>query len=255
LIFCKHCAILYYVLRWDDPFKERKVKKMNITDLVTQLKEMNVIEAVDFLISMIPNVAVVPAANILIPAAVAIVCIIFANYGKKLLNLLKFVVCAGACYYLGAVMLWEHVAKFLEPHGVTNVIAGIALAVIGALVSKFAYAIVFAGSLGYVAYLLVPVVAPVDSLITHILIAVGVGVIALIFRGLLETILTSVIGGAGFSVGLYAAIINAVGAGIKLDGSTPVLGPLTFETVVLVVVAALVCFAGYIRQVKNRHRF
>lgn len=228
---------------------------MNITDLVTQMKEMNIIEAVDFLIGMIPNVGVIPYANILIPAVVAIVSIIFANYGKKLLNVLKFAVCAGACYYAGAVIIWAHVAKFLEPHGVTNVVAGIALAVVGALLSKFAYAIVFAGALGYIAYLVAPMVVTVDSSITLIVIAAGVGVVALIFRGLLETILTSVGGGAGFSIGLYTAIVNLAGLSTKLNGTDPVLGPLTFETVVLIVVAILVCLTGFIRQVKNRHRY
>ena len=236
---------------------------MNITELVTQLKGMGIVDAVNFLISMIPNVDEIPSAYILIPVAVAIVSIIFAFYGKKLLNVLKFVVCAGACYYLGAVILWKYVGAFLEPHGVTSLIAGVALAVVGALLSKFAYAIVFAASLAYVAYLVVPVVAPVEGLITLILIAAGVGVVALIFRGLLETILTSVGGGAGFSVGLYTAIVaitaafqlGATGTGIKLEGSTLILGPLTFETVVLVVVGIVVCLAGYLHQVKNRHRF
>ncbi len=220
---------------------------------------MNIIDIVNEYINKIPFVDKIPYAAVLVPVVVAIVSIIFANYGKKLLNVLKFVVCAGACYYLGAVILWTHVAKFLEPHGVTNVVAGIALAVVGALLSKFAYAIVFAGALAYVAYLY----APIENTITLIVVAAGVGVVALIFRGLLETVLTSVGGGAGFSVGVYSAVVavtdllnlGANGTGIKFNGSTPVLGSLTFETVVLVVVAVLVCLAGYVHQVKNRHRY
>lgn len=220
---------------------------------------MNIIDLVNVYIGKIPFVDKIPYAAILVPAVVAIISIIFANYGKKLLNVLKFVVCAGACYYLGSVILWAHVGKFLEPHGVTSLVAGIALAVVGALLSKFAYAIVFAGALAYVAYLY----APVENTITLIVVAAGVGVIALIFRGLLETVLTSVAGGAGFSVGLYATLVaitdllnlGANGTGIKFNGSTLVLGPLTFEMVVLVVVAVLVCLAGYIHQVKNRHRY
>ncbi len=232
---------------------------MNITDLATQMKGMNIVDAVNFLIGMIPNVNEVPSAYILIPAAVAIVSIVFAFYGRKLLNVLKFVVCAGACYYLGAVILWKYVGAFLEPHGVTAIIAGAVLAVVGALLSKFAYAIVFAGALAYVAYLF----APIENTITLILVAAGVGVVALIFRGLLETILTSVGGGAGFSVGLYTAVVaitaalqlGANGTGVKLEGSTLILGPLTFETTILVVVGILVCLAGYMHQVKNRHRY
>lgn len=224
----------------------------SITDLVGTLKTMDVMGAINHLVGMIPKVDAVPYANILIPAAVALVSIILAFYGKKLLNLLRLVVCAGGCYYLGAVILWPFVEEYLAPHGVTDIIAGVVLAVIGALISSYAYALVFAGALGYVTYLLVPVFGAVDDT-KHILIAVGVGVAALLFRGLFETVLTSVIGGAGFSLGLYAAICNL--ANFKLQSTTPVLGPLTFESVVLVVVGVLLCLSGYLHQVKNRHRY
>ena len=57
---------------------------------------MNIIDIVNDLITKIPYVEMIPAANVLVPAVVAIVSIIFAHYGKRLLNVLKFVVCAGA---------------------------------------------------------------------------------------------------------------------------------------------------------------
>ena len=220
---------------------------------------MNIIDIVNDLITKIPYVEMIPAANVVVPVVVAIVSIIFAHYGKRLLNVLKFVVCAGAGYWFGSTTLWGFVGGFLQPHGITNVVVGVVIALICALLCKFAYALVFAGLLGYAAYALIPVANPVHAIV----LALIVGVIALIFRGFLETIITSVGGGVGFSVGLYTAIVaitdilnfGANGTGIKLEGNTPVLGTLTFEIVVIVVIAVLVCFCGFIKQVKNRHRY
>lgn len=239
---------------------------------------MTIIDFVNGLIAKIPYVEKIPFAAILVPAVVAIVSIIFANYGKRLLNVLKFVVCAGAGYYLGAVVLWKYVAGFLSGYGIPNVALGVVLAIIVAVVGKFAYALVFAGVLGYGSYALLTnavVSAFISSIVSFnpavvatlvknaLLIAVVVGVLALLFRSFLETLLTAVLGGAGFSVGLYTAIVaitaalhlGANGTGIKLDGTVAVLGPLSFETVVIVVVGLIVFLAGFLKQVKNRHRF
>lgn len=219
---------------------------------------MNIIEFVNGLISKIPNVEMIPFAAILVPALAAIVSLVFTFFGKKLLNLLKFLVCAGGCYYLGAHILWNYVGQFLEPHGVTALYAGIALAVVGLFLSKFAYALVFAGALAYVAYLFVPAEG-------FVLIAAAavVGVCALIFRGLCETIITSVGGGFGFSAGLYSAIVaitaalqmGPLGTGIRLNNATPVVGPLTFEVCVVVIATVVIGLGGYLHQVKNRHRY
>lgn len=223
---------------------------------------MNIIEFVNGLISKIPNVEMIPYAAILVPAFAAIVSLVFAFYGKKLLNLLKFLVCAGGCYYLGAHILWTYVGKFLEPHGVTALYAGIALAVVGLFLSQFAYALVFAGALGYVAYLYVPALLGLKGF-AAIAVAAAVVVCALIFRGLCETIITSVGGGFGFSAGLYSAIvaitaaleIGPLGTGIRLNNTTPIVGPLTFELCVVVIAAVIICLGGYLHQVKNRHRY
>ena len=218
---------------------------------------MNIIEFVNGLISKIPNVEMIPYAAVLVPLVAAIVSLVFTFFGKKLLNLLKFLVCAGGCYYLGAHILWNYVGKFLEPHGVTALYAGIALAVVGLLLSKFAYALVFAGALAYVAYLFIP--AEGFVLIGA---AAAVAVCALIFRGLCETIITSIGGGFGFSAGLYSAIVavsaalemGPFGTGIRLN-TTPVIGPLSFELCVVVIAAVVIGLGGYLHQVKNRHRY
>ena len=232
---------------------------MTITELVTLLKGMNIIDAVNFLIGMIPYVEKIPYAAILIPAVLAIVSIIFAHAGKKLLNLLKLVICAGAGFYLGYKLLWGYVATYLEPHGISNIMVGAALAIIGAILSKFAYTLVFAGAFGYAAYLFLPL----EGTLTLIAGAVVVAVVALIFRGILETVVTAVGGGVGFSVGIYSAAVavtgvlglGANGTGIKLEDTIPVLGPLTFETVAILFIAAVVAILGFFKQIKNRHRY
>ena len=237
---------------------------------------MTIIDFVNDLITKIPYVEKIPFAAILVPAVVAIVSIIFANYGKRLLNILKFVVCAGAGYYLGAVVLWKYVGAFLGGYGIPNIALGVVLALIVAVIGKYAYALVFAGVLGYGAYAVLTNASVVGFASTilnptlvataskyALVVAVAVGVLALFFRSFLETLITALLGGAGFSVGLYTAIVaitdalnlGANGTGIKLDGTTDVLGPLSFEAVVLVVVGLLVFLGGFLKQVKNRHRF
>ena len=221
----------------------------------------------DHLLAKIPYAQMIPYSAIVLPLIIAVVGVIFAYNGKRLLNLLKFLVCAGAGYYVGAHILYGYIAAYVAPHGVTPLIVGIALAVVLLLLSKFAYAIVFAGAFGYAAYLLIPmyVVAKVPALanpIYLIVAAVAAGVVALIFRGLLETVLTAAFGGAGFALGLYTAIVNVTamfglgnGVGLRINYTNPVLSTLTFETVVLVVVILVVAFFGFIKQVKNRHRY
>lgn len=219
------------------------------------------------LLEKIPYAQMIPYYEIVLPLIIAVVGVIFAYNGKRLLNLLKFLVCAGAGYYVGAHILYGYIAAFVAPHGVTPLIVGIVLAVVLLLLSKFAYAIVFAAAFGYAAYTLIPmyVVASVPALanpIYLIVAAVAVGVVALIFRGLLETVLTAAFGGAGFALGLYTAIVNVTamfglgnGVGLRINYTDAVLSTLTFETVVLVVVILVVAFFGFIKQVKNRHRY
>ena len=230
----------------------------------------NLFDLFNCLLAKIPYAQMIPYSAIVLPLIIAVVGVIFAYNGKRLLNLLKFLVCAGAGYYVGAHILYGYIAAFVAPHGVTPLIVGIVLAVILLLLSKFAYAIVFAAAFGYVAYkFIIPmfVVAHVPALanpIYLIVAAVAVGVVALIFRGLLETVLTAAFGGAGFALGLYTAIVevtamfglgSSAGLRINYDEANPVLGTLTFETVVLVVVILVVAFFGFIKQVKNRHRY
>lgn len=228
---------------------------------------MPITEIVNYLVGLIPGVAAVSINGILILVAAAVVSVILANYGRKLLNLLKILVCAGAGYWVGSTIVWQYVGSFLEQYDVTSVIAGIALAVVCVILGQFAYTLVFAGALGYAAWYLIDAgilritaVNPDDSM-TVIGIAIGFGVAALIFRGLFETVLTSVIGGAGFSFGLYTAVVNLTalynlgknGTGIRFT-SELVLG-VPFETVMLVIIGIIVCLLGYVKQVKNRHRY
>jgi hypothetical protein len=228
----------------------------------------NLFDLFNGLLAKIPYAQMIPYSAIVLPLIIAVVGVIFAYNGKRLLNLLKFLVCAGAGYYVGAHIIYGYIAAFVAPHGVTPLIVGIALAVVLLLLSKFAYAIVFAAAFGYVAYkFIIPmfVVAHVPALanpIYLIVAAVAVGVVALIFRGLLETVLTAAFGGAGFALGLYTAIVRVTamfglgnGVGLRINYTDAVLSTLTFETVVLVVVILVVAFFGFIKQVKNRHRY
>jgi hypothetical protein len=226
---------------------------------------MNILEFFNGLLVKIPYAQMIPFSAIVLPLIIAVVGVIFAYNGKRLLNLLKFLVCAGAGYYVGANILYGYIAAFVAPHGVTPLIVGIVLAVILLLLSKFAYAIVFAAAFGYAAYTIIPmyVVASVPALanpIYHIIAAVAVGIVSLIFRGLLETVLTAVLGGASFVLGIYSAVVAVIamlglGNGTGLDAVTPVLGTLSFEAVVVLVVTIIIAFFGFIKQVKNRHRY
>ncbi len=226
---------------------------------------MNILEFFNGLLVKIPYAQMIPYSAIVLPLIIAVVGVIFAYNGKRLLNLLKFLVCAGAGYYVGANILYGYIAPFVAPHGVTDLIVGIVLAVILLLLSKFAYAIVFAAAFGYAAYTLIPmyVVASVPALanpIYLIVAAVAVGIVSLIFRGLLETVLTAVLGGASFVLGIYSAVVAVIamlglGNGTGLDAVTPVLGTLSFEAVVILVVTIIIAFFGFIKQVKNRHRY
>ena len=166
---------------------------------------MNILDKFNEYLAMIPFAEKIPYSAIILPVVLAGVCIIFAFHGKRLLNLLKFLICAGAGYYVGAHILYAYVGAYLAPYGITALIVGIVLAVILLLLSKFAYAIVFAAAFGYAAYKLIPmfVVAHVPALanpIYLIVAAAAVAVVALIFRGLLETVLTAVGGAAAPAV-------------------------------------------------------
>ncbi len=229
---------------------------------------MNILDKFNEYLAMIPFAEKIPYSAIILPVVLAVVCIIFAFYGKRLLNLLKFLICAGAGYYVGAHILYAYVGAYLAPYGVTALIVGIVLAVILLLLSKFAYAIVFAAAFGYAAYKLIPmfVVAHVPALanpIYLIVAAAAVAVVALIFRGLLETVLTAVGGAAGFTLGIYSAVVavtgllglGANGLGLRLNNELAVVGTLNFETVVILVVTIIIAFFGFIKQVKNRHMY
>ena len=226
---------------------------------------MDIIKIVNDLINMIPGVEAFKFASIIIPAVAAILAIFIANSGKRLLNWIKLAICVGGGYYVGSVLAWPYIAEYVSGFGITDVIAGIVLAVVFLVLGKYAYAVVFAGALGYGAYLLLtlPEVAAFVSTVVELnpevmatltgnalWIAVGVGVVALVFRGLCETIVTSVAGGVVFAAGLYTAVIgilNACGVFFRLNT--------VIEVTVLLVVAILVCLGGYLKQVKNRHRF
>lgn len=229
---------------------------------------MNILDKFNEYLAMIPFAEKIPYSAIILPVVLAVVCIIFAFYGKRLLNLLKFLICAGAGYYVGAHILYAYVGAYLAPYGITALIVGIVLAVILLLLSKFAYAIVFAAAFGYAAYKLIPmfVVAHVPALanpIYLIVAAAAVAVVALIFRGLLETVLTAVGGAAGFTLGIYSAVVavtgllglGANGLGLRLNNELAVVGTLNFETVVILVVTIIIAFFGFIKQVKNRHMY
>ena len=226
---------------------------------------MDIITIVNNLVNMIPGVEAVRFASIIIPAVAAVIAIIIANFGKRLLNWIKLAVCIGGGYYVGSALAWPYIEEYVSGYGITDVIAGAVVAVVFLMFGGKAYAVLFAGGLGYGAYLLftAPEVAAFVSTIVELnpevmatltgnalWIAIGVGVFALACRGLCETILTSVAGGAVFAAGLYTAVIGILNAcGVLFRLGT------TLEVALLLVVAILVCLSGYLKQVKNRHRF
>ena len=223
----------------------------------------NIIDLVNHYIGLIPFE--IPATAIVVPAVAAVLSLVIALVGRRLLHVLKFLVCAGAGYYLGASIIAPLVSDWIAGTGVEAWMIGAALAVIGALLSKFIYGLAFAGSLAALTYFYLPtyVVALQGNILYPILAAVVVFAVVLLFRSLVEILVTSVAGGAGFSVGLYSTIVaitaacglGANGTGIKLEAVTPILGALTFESSVLLLVAAVVALVGIIKQTKSRHRF
>ncbi len=207
----------------------------------------------------------IPAVAIIIPAVAAVLSLVIALWGRKLLNTLKLFVCAGAGYYLGSAIIFPFVKDFVVGYGVEAWMAGAALAVIGALLCKFVYGVAFAGVFAYVTFEFVPDYVKLlnSNIIYAAVAAIVVFAVVLIFRGFVETASTSVGGGAGFSVGLYSAIVavtaalnsGANGTGTRLEATTPILGSLTYESAFLLAVGTVVALIGFIKQTKNRHMF
>ena len=229
---------------------------------ITTLKDMCIVDAVNYLVGMIP--VELQFLNVLAPVVLFAISLVFALTGRKLLNVLKFLVCAGAGYYLGAKLVFPLIAGFVGSMGVTDVIVGVVLAVVCALLGKVAYAVVFAGIFGFASLMLLPTyVVALQNPVYSIAAAVAVTVLVLLFRGFVETLSTSVLGGLGFGTGLYTAIVAITallglgdhGTGIKISHDLLLVGSLSAETVVILAVATIVALIGFVKQTKNRHRF
>lgn len=233
-----------------------------VSTFFASFEGMSVVDIVNCLIGFIPGE--IKFLNVLIPVALIAVSLVFALMGRKLLNVLKFLVCAGAGYYLGAKLLFPLIAGFVGGFGVTDVIVGVVLAVVCALLGKVAYAVVFAGIFGFASLMLLPTyVVALQNPVYSIAAAVAVTVFVLLFRGFVETLSTSVLGGLGFATGLYTtfvAVTALLGLGDHGTGLYPVdpkwiIGSLSAETILILAVATIVALIGFVKQTKSRHRF
>ena len=203
-----------------------------------------------------------PYAQYVLIAVALIGGLIVACNGKKLLNFFKFLICAGAGFYAGltylAPLVLPYVAGYLggaAQYG--GYIVGGVVALVAALLCKVLYPLAFAGALGYGAYLVLtlPAVAQLPQLAVLytnpayvIVAAVVVGVLALIFRGLIEMLGTAVVGGYAFTYGLEKLIVTVLALTGKVYVSV-------FTPVTVALVTGVIALIGFVKQVKNRHRF
>ena len=200
-------------------------------------------------------VELIPYNEFVVPVVVAVLALIVACSGKKILNALKFLVCAGAAFVAGYQYLYPVVEKYLAQVSIPEprlILAGV-LALVAAILCKILYPIAFAGACGYAAYALLPLAAvkvPQLAVVTeHILIvAIVVGVIALIFRGLIEMLGTAVAGGYAFTLSLESLLLAILAVADKVYENA-------FTLVTVLLITAVIALIGFVKQVKNRHRF
>ncbi len=208
-----------------------------------------------------------PYAQYVLIAVALIGGLIVACNGKKLLNFFKFLICAGAGFYAGltylAPVVLPYVEGYLGNYAVYGgYIVGAVVALVAALLCKILYPIAFAGALAFVGYkaLLLPQVAqlltakvPQAAVLyqdaTYVLVAVAVVfVLALILRGLIEMLGTAVAGGYAFAWGLEQLILTVLALTGKVYVSV-------FTPVTVLLVTGVIALIGFVKQVKNRHRF
>ncbi len=200
-------------------------------------------------------VAKIPYAEFIVPVVVAVLALIVACNGKKLLNFFKFLICAGAGFVAGYVVVYPYVASYLTSVPYAQIIVGAVLALVAALLCKILYPIAFAVAFGYVAYLAIPtLVASVPALAVvgqyKLVAAIVVAVVALLLRGLLEMLGTAAVGAYGFYWALDSLLIAITAKFALGEGAGLQLGVGSMALVLL-----LVGLIGFIKQVKNRHRF
>lgn len=208
-----------------------------------------------------------PYAQYVIIAVALIGGLIVACNGKKLLNFFKFLICAGAGFWAGltylAPVVLPYVVNYLGSAAQYGAyIVGGVVALVAALLCKLLYPLAFAGAIAYGAYtaLLLPEVValvmakvPAAAVVlqnpTYVLVAVAVVfVLALILRGLIEMLGTAVAGGYAFAYGLEKLIVTI----LALAGQVYVS---VFTPVTVLLVTGVIALIGFIKQVKNRHRF
>lgn len=217
---------------------------------------MNIVDTLKTYVETLQTyVAQIPYAEFIVPVVVAVLAIIVANNGKKLINFFKFLICAAAGFAAGYVVVYPYVAAYLTSVPYAQLIVAAVLALVAALLCKILYPIAFAAAFGYVAYLAIPtLVASVPAIAVvgqyQLVAAIVVAVLALILRGLIEMLGTAVLGGYGFYWALDSLLVAitakfALGTGAGYELGT---GAMAF-------VVLLIALIGFIKQVKNRHRF
>ena len=218
-------------------------------------------------------VELIPYNEFVVPVVLAVLGLIVACNGKKLLNALKFIVCAGAGLVAGYMVatletvapvlastlapVTEKVAPVLASTGLqldaTGVVVGAVLAVVAAILCKILYPIAFAGACGYAAYTVLPIVAakvPQLAVVTEniLIVAIVVGVVALIFRGLIEMLGTAAAGGYVFTTAVESLLLAILALTGKVYANA-------FTPITVLLITAVIALIGFVKQVKNRHRF
>lgn len=195
--------------------------------------------------------AMLPA--LMVPGAFLVLSLILAFFGKKLLGLQKFIVCFGAGFLVGAVIVHPMIANFIQ--GISAEILGVVIGVVFGLLCKPAYFLAYIGVAGYSAYLVLmggyylpeTITAMTKGNMTICLGAAAVAILlALIFRKWIEMLGTAVLGGFCTYLSVDALLLAVTGAGLAAFPSAELIKG---------VAIALVAFLGFVVQVKTRRRY
>lgn len=136
-----------------------------------------------------------------VPYILIVLALVVAFFGKKIMPVLKFIGCAFVGFFVGLYFIHPLITELIAiPAWVT----GIVISIIAAVLYRFLYVGAYAIGLGYCAYILFysgfylrgeNVEHTVAKAVVCLAIAVGVVVVAFIFRKYIEMAGTAILGG------------------------------------------------------------
>ncbi len=186
----------------------------------------------------------------LIPIALIVLALIETFFGKKLINIQKFLACAivGFCFGVQYVSPLINNIFALPPY-----ISGAVIALVAAVLSKFIYVSGYIFAAGYVGYHIaysgayIAFLASVtkDNLIISLAVALAFVAVALIFRKYIEMLGTSLLGGYFISKIIIANFVDY--RALSFMGNAGWVAELALILVVGIV--------GFIVQYKTRTRY